>query len=98
MICVVVASLTPSQTCRAFGVAESIFDSVYKLHGLPGQIISDRDSLFTFEFWERLHHLLNTELRMSLVFHPQTDDAIERASRKINLQCSEDSESTEIAV
>ena len=90
MICVIIDLLTsmvhlvPSrQTYRASDIAELIFDSVYKLHGLPERIISDRDSLFTSKFWKRLHRLLNTELRMSSAFHPQTDGATERANRTI---------------
>ena len=88
MICVIIDLLTsmvhliPSrQTYRASDIAELIFDSVYKLHGLPERIISDRDSLFTSKFWKHLHRLLNTELRMSSAFHPQTDGATERVNR-----------------
>ncbi|PIL26936.1 hypothetical protein GSI_10074 [Ganoderma sinense ZZ0214-1] len=62
-------------------MAEVIFDHVYKLHGLPERIISDRDSLFTSIFWRTLHALLGTELRLSSSFHPQTDGATERANR-----------------
>jgi Zinc knuckle len=64
-------------------VAEMIFDSVYKHHGTPEIIVSDRDSLFTSGFWEHLHKLTNTELRMSTAYHPQTDGATERANRTI---------------
>ena len=69
------------QTYRATDIAELMFDAIYKLHSLPGQIVSDRDSLFTSKFWKRLHRLLDTELRMSSAFHPQTDGATERANR-----------------
>ena len=88
MICVIFDLLTsmvhlvPSrQTYCASDIAELIFDLVYKLHGLPERIISDRDSLFTSKFWKHLHRLLNTELRMSSAFHPQTDRATECANR-----------------
>jgi transposase InsO family protein len=90
MICVVIDQLTsmvhliPSrQTYRATDIAELMFENVYKLHGLPERIISDRDSLFTSKFWRRLHRLLGTELRMSSAFHPQTDGATERANRTV---------------
>ena len=64
--------LIPSkQTYQATDVAKLIFNSVYKLHGLPEQIISDQDSLFISKFWKRLHQLMGTKLRISLVFHPQ---------------------------
>ncbi|KAJ3487529.1 hypothetical protein NLI96_g3480 [Meripilus lineatus] len=88
MICVVIdlltsmVHLTPTvQTYGASQMAEVIFENVYKLHGLPERIISDRDTLFTSTFWKRLHELLRTELRLSSSYHPQTDGATERANR-----------------
>ena len=88
MICVIIDLLTAmvhlvatKQTYRAVDMAEVIFDTIFKLHGLPERIISDRDSLFTSHFWKKLHSLLNIELRMSSAFHPQTDGATERANK-----------------
>jgi len=69
------------QTYRARDVAEVIFDQVYKHHGMPKNIVSDRDMLFTSTFWRRLHELTRTELRMSSAYHPQSDGATERANR-----------------
>ena len=88
MICVVIDLLmamvhlvATKQTYKATDMAEVVFDTVYKLHGLPERIISDRDSLFTSHFWRKLHSLLNVDLRMSSAFHPQTDSATERANK-----------------
>ncbi|KAJ3002426.1 hypothetical protein NUW54_g5855 [Trametes sanguinea] len=88
MICVIVDQLTSMvhlvptlQTYGAAEMAEVVFDHVYKLHGLPERIISDRDTLFTSTFWQKLHALLGTELRLSLSYHPQTDGLTERANR-----------------
>jgi len=90
MICIVIDQLTSMvhsiptrQTYRAVDMAELMFECVYKLHGLPERIISDRDSLFTSKFWKRFHRLLGTQLRMSSAFHPQTDGATERANRTV---------------
>ena len=58
-----------------------IFDRVYKHHGMPKNIVSDCDTLFTSTFWRRLHELTGTELRMSSAYHPQSDGATERANR-----------------
>jgi hypothetical protein len=33
-------------------MAELMFEHIYKLHGLPKSIVSDRDSLFTSVFWK----------------------------------------------
>ncbi|GAW10035.1 ribonuclease H-like partial [Lentinula edodes] len=52
-------------TYTARQVAELMFEHVYKLHGLPKRIISDRDSLFTSIFWKRLHELIGVNLHMS---------------------------------
>jgi hypothetical protein len=43
------------------------------LHGLPRQIVSDRDGLFINAFWQELFRLTGIELAMSTSYHPQTD-------------------------
>ena len=63
--------------------AELVFHEVYKWHGLPDIIVSDRDSLFTSQFWERLHMLIGTELQMSSSWHPQTDGTTGRSNRAL---------------
>ena len=90
MILVVIDHLTSmvhliptKQTYRAKDVAEVMFDRVYKHHGMPRHIVSDRDSLFTSVFWNRLNELTGTELHMSSSFHPQTDGMTERANQTI---------------
>jgi transposase InsO family protein len=46
------------------------------LHGVPKKIVSDRGTLFTLRFWERLQETLDTQLRFSSAYHPQTDSQI----------------------
>ncbi|PSS18923.1 hypothetical protein PHLCEN_2v3139 [Hermanssonia centrifuga] len=76
--------LVPSRTTyNAKDIAELIFAEVYKYHGLPKAIISDRDVLFTSIFWTHLHKLLGVELRMSSAYHPESDGSTERANRTI---------------
>jgi len=77
--------LTPSRiNYNACQIAELMFEEVYKHHGLPKNIISDRDILFTSVFWTHLHRLLGTRLKMSSAYHPQTDGSTERANRTMN--------------
>ena len=64
-------------------LAELMFENVYKHHGLPKNIISDRDVLFTSNFWEHLYKLIGTTLKMSSAYHPQTDGSTERANRTV---------------
>jgi hypothetical protein len=59
-------------------IAKLFLDHVYKLHGLPKAIISDRDPIFTSNLWKELFKLTDTRLLMSYAYHPQTDGQTER--------------------
>ena len=86
VICLLTAMvhLIPSRiNYNATQLAELVFENVYKLHGLPQRIISDRDVLFTSTFWTRLHRLIGTRLRLSSAYHPQSDGSTERANRTV---------------
>ncbi len=67
-------NVTSEQTAQLF------IDNVFKLHGLPSKIISDRGPQFTSEFWTKLWKLLNTKLNISTAYHPQTDGQTERTN------------------
>lgn len=62
-------------------VARVFFDSVYKLHGLPDSIVSDRDKIFTSAFWQELFSLTKVSLCMSSSYHPQSDGQTERVNQ-----------------
>jgi hypothetical protein len=47
------------------------------LYGVLKKIVSDRGTQFTTKFWERLHETLDTQLRFSSAYHPQTDGQTE---------------------
>ncbi|KAJ9527530.1 hypothetical protein QJQ45_025738, partial [Haematococcus lacustris] len=64
-------------------LARIFFDHVFRLHGLPKVIVSDRDPRFTATFWKELFHLTGTHLNMSTANHPQTDGQTERANRTL---------------
>lgn len=61
----------------ASGVAKAFMDNIYKLHGLPSAIVSDRDRIFTIKFWQSLFKLARTSLHMSSAYHPQSDGQTE---------------------
>jgi hypothetical protein len=56
--------------CSARDVARLFNDTVFKHHGLPSELISDRDPRFTSKFWTELTRLFGTKLKMSTAFHP----------------------------
>jgi hypothetical protein len=62
---------------KAIQVAELFFREVFGLHGLPRQIVSDRNMHFISVFWQELFRLVGTELAMSISYHPQTDGQTE---------------------
>ena len=70
-----------SHPFTAFKVAQLFLDSVYKLHGMPTSIISDRDRVFTSHLWQDLFRLSGTTLKMSSSYHPQIDGQTERINQ-----------------
>jgi len=62
-------------------VARLFMDNIYRLHGIPLAIISDRDRIFTSAFWKTLFSIAGTTLRMSSAYHPQTDGQTERVNQ-----------------
>ncbi|KAE8965233.1 hypothetical protein PR002_g28737 [Phytophthora rubi] len=67
-----------SDTVTAAETAAHFIDCVFRHHGLPESIVSDRDPRFTSAFWPSLFELLGTKLSMSTAAHPETDGQTER--------------------
>jgi hypothetical protein len=70
-----------SHPFSAATVAMAFMDHVYKLHGPPEQIISDRDRIFNSLFWRQLFAMSGTTLKMSSSYHPETDGQTERVNQ-----------------
>jgi len=67
----------------AEGLARLFRDNVWKLHGLPESIISDRGPQFMAGLMRELNQILGIESKMSMAFHPQTDGQTERVNQEL---------------
>src|SRR5438477_9630348 len=71
------SSVTSKETADLF------LREVFRHHGLPSNIVSDRDPRFIAKFWEALQKALGVQLLMSTAAHPLTDGQSEAAVKVI---------------
>jgi hypothetical protein len=64
-------------------LAELLYDRMIPLWGMPENLVSDRGSLFTSEFWSTFCWLLAVKRRLSTAYHPQTDGQTERQNQTL---------------
>jgi hypothetical protein len=62
-------------------VADLFIQHIFRIHGLPETIVSDRDTRFTGQFWTSLFTKLGTKLKFSSGEHPETDGQTERVNQ-----------------
>ena len=65
------------------GLAKLFRDHVWKLHGLPESIISDRGVQFAAGMMKELNRLLGIQTKLSTAYHPQTDGQTERVNQEL---------------
>ena len=58
-------------------------DDIWKLHGIPRKILSNRGPQFALKFMEEFTKALGTKRQLSMAYHPQTDSQIERINQEI---------------
>jgi len=55
------------------GLVKLFWDHIWKLHGLPESIISDRGVQFAAGMMKELNNLLEIQTKLSIAYHSQTD-------------------------
>jgi hypothetical protein len=70
-------------------VATSFMETIQKLHGFPKIIVSEKDPIFTGNFWIELFSCLGTQLSHNSSYHSQSDGKMEIVNKYIEgyLQC-----------
>ena len=68
------------KSISAQGLAAVYADRIFRYHGVPQSIVSDRDAHFTSLLWQELSKRLGTKLRTPTANHPQTDGKTERVN------------------
>jgi len=83
-ICVIVDKLTkrahfiPINNWFLFkDIVQLLYDKVYPLHGLPLQIISDREVQYSAKLFQEWYKILEIESTMLTVYYPQIDGQTE---------------------
>lgn len=62
---------------KAVTLANAFVAHVFRLHGAPETIVSDRGAQFTSHFWRELSRRLGVTLKTSTAHHPETDGQTE---------------------
>jgi transposase InsO family protein len=70
-------------TITAEGAAWIFLKEVWRHHGLPRSVVSDRGPQFVTEFTRKLYKLLGIKLATSTAYHPQTDGQTERVNQEM---------------
>ena len=67
------------------GIAKIYRDDIWKLHGVPRKILSNRGPQFASKFMEEFTKALGTKRQLSTAYHPQTDGQTERINQEIGM-------------
>ena len=58
-------------------------NNIWKLHGLPESMVSDRGPQFTVKLIKKLNRMLGIEMRLSTAFYSQTDEQTKQINQKL---------------
>jgi len=72
-----------TEKTSAEGLARLFRNNVWKLHGLPESIISDRGPQFAVGLMKKLNEMLGIKSKLLTAFHPQIDRQTERINQEL---------------
>ena len=68
-------------TYKTVEITNIFMKEIFRLHGIPRVVISDRDVKLTSTFWKTFFSGLGTQIQISTTYHPQIDREIERVNQ-----------------
>jgi hypothetical protein len=68
-------------TFKGIDISHIFMKKIFRLCGMPREIVSDRDTKFTSSFWKSLMVGFETKLLFSTTYHPQTDGKTKRVNQ-----------------
>ncbi|KAJ9509840.1 hypothetical protein QJQ45_011559 [Haematococcus lacustris] len=87
-ICVIVDRLSKMvhfvpcrESMNAMAFTRLFINNVFRLHGLPAEVLTDRGAHFNNKFWHAVKKLLGMKTNMSTAYRPQSDGQTERYNR-----------------
>jgi hypothetical protein len=70
-------------TDKSSDLAQRFIDNIFRLHGLPADIVSDRGVTFTSKWWQDIERILRIKPNLSTAFHPESDGQTERVNQVV---------------
>jgi hypothetical protein len=70
-----------STTCSSKQLAKLCFENIFKVHGWPKDVVSDRGPQFISAFWSDFCDLMKISPKLSTSYHPETDGQTERVNQ-----------------
>ena len=74
-----------NETITAPQLGSLVLDRLVRYHGIPTTFITDRDKLFTSNYWKTLVSAMGIRHKLSTAFHPQTDGQTERSNQSLEV-------------
>ncbi|KAI7790520.1 Pol polyprotein [Triplophysa rosa] len=70
-------------------MSQLMVDHVFRLHGIPVDVVSDRGPQFISRFWKEFCRQIGASASLSSGYHPQTNGQCERANQELGrrLRC-----------
>jgi DNA-binding transcriptional regulator WhiA len=70
-------------THKAKNIVEIYMKEVSRIHGVPMEIVLDKDPNFTSNFWKGLFKGFGMDLNLSTMYHPESDGKTKRNNKII---------------